>query len=219
MAVIFKSYYAPYLEEEYDINYVTVENYPVSGSYYGNEGLGIIPYYMWNVTPVNLFYGANFVNHIGHIENKLVMVKPANGQYYDSFVYGQYFDAVVEGNNAAVDATLNVMAMIAQLPTSITLAHQSQVEAIRQAYNMLPSIEQQALVSNYNDLLKAESMIKYLIERENENDDDNEGEDIVVVTPEQALPVYALILIIVEGVIILAGAGFAVYWFVIRKRK
>jgi hypothetical protein len=84
---------------------------------------------------------------------------------------------------------------------------------------MLPSIEQQALVSNYNDLLKAESMIKYLIERENENDDDNKDEDIVVVTPEQTLPVYALILIIVEGVIILAGAGFAVYWFVIRKRK
>ena len=167
--VIFKSYEAPILEEEYDTAYITAESLPFTGKiemYKGEltEGLGIVDYYMWNVTSAynNFYFGANFVDYIGHIDNKIVMVKPANGQGYDTFIMSQYFSTVVQGSNAAMDRTLSVIAMIAGLPTNITLNDEAKVVAARAAYDAIPSIEQKALVSNYSTLESAESMIAYL---------------------------------------------------------
>ena len=175
---------------------------------------------MWNIGQNNIFYGANFVDYIGRIENKLVMVKPANGMYYDSFIYGQYFDTIVEGSNAAVQATLDVIDLIAQLPYTITLNDEEQVKAIRAAYDMLPSIDQKALVTNYDVLEKAESMIEYLHIRDEINNPPAPVDPVVPeVNANQSLPVYALVIIIVESVIILAGGAFAVYWFVIKRKK
>ncbi|MBO5214803.1 MAG: leucine-rich repeat protein [Clostridia bacterium] len=217
--VVFRSYYAPKLEEEFDVNYNTIENYPISGDYYGYEGLGISPYFMWNIGQNNIFYGANFVDYIGRVEDKLVMVKPANGMYYDSFIYGQYFVTIVEGSNAAVQATLDVIDLIAQLPYTITLNDEEQVKAIRAAYDMLPSIDQKALVTNYGVLEKAESMIDYLHNRDDVIPPVIVDPDMPEVNANQSLPVYALVIIIVESVIILAGGAFAVYWFVIKRKK
>lgn len=171
--VVFKSYDAPALEEEYNTSYVTYLNLPFSGYLVvgdGNggtttyEGLGISKYYMWNITssPNNFYFGANFVNYIGHVDNSLVMVKPANGQGYDTFIFSQYFDTVVQGANAATAATINVIAMIEALPENIKLSDEDTVVAARAAYNALPSTEQQALVSNYTKLVEAERLIDYL---------------------------------------------------------
>ena len=176
--VVFRSYDAPMLEEEYDENYLSYENLPFTGKMQLTEdmfveGLGISKYYMWNMTSSfnNFYFGANFVNYIGHIENKLVMVKPANGQGYDTFIFSQYFDTAVDGDSAANEATLNVIAMINALPSKIQLTDEDAVVAARAAYEAITSLEQKSLVekANYSKLTEAEATIKYLKQREQNN--------------------------------------------------
>ena len=171
--VVFTSYEAPILEEAYSASYVSnaniLNNLPFAGRMGTNEGLGIVPYYMWNITSHynNFYFGANFVDYIGHIENNLVMVRPSNGLYYDTFILGQYFSDVVMGSTAMTDETANVYAMIDALPSSITLADENAVVTARKAYDAISSLEQQSLVTNVSKLTSAESVIKYLKQREN----------------------------------------------------
>ncbi len=170
-AVIFLGYEAPILEEEYNTSHLTYENLPHTGYLAEYEGLGIAPYYMWNVTSNfnNFYYGANFVNYIGHLDHKLVMVRPANGQNYETFIMSQYFGTVVEGQPAATAVTLNVIAMIEALPNPIevTLADKAAIEAARAAYENLPSEEQKSLVHNISKLTDAETILdSYDVEEE-----------------------------------------------------
>jgi hypothetical protein len=158
-------------EEEYLPEYVSYEELPFTGSlrlYEGEEpvqGLGIVPFYMWNAVSGwnNYYFGANFVDRIGHETGHLVMVKPANGQNYNSFIISQYFNMVLDGTNAATKETLNVIAMIDALPKEIMLEDEELVANVLAAYNNLPS-EQQELVkkANYQALNEAISVIEYL---------------------------------------------------------
>ncbi len=175
--VVFKSYEAPTLEEEYDEYYVNEENLPFTGNYGGKAGLGIANYYMWNAAsnPNNYYFGATFVNYIGKVSDKIVMVKPANGQYYDTFIFAQYFDSQIDGANAATDATLQVIAMIEGLPSAITLADKDAVETARAAFEKIASFEQKALVLNLTKLTSAEAMIEYL-EYENSKSEEDLGD-------------------------------------------
>ncbi len=182
--VVFASYNAPTLEEEYNTSYITADNLPFTGNMGTSVGLGISKYYMWNALSRynNFYFGATFVDYIGHIKNELVMIYPANGQNYDTMILGQYFKTSVKGGNAPIDATLAVIEMIDSLPASITLAAKDAVVAAREAYNLLPSTEQQALVHNYMKLTNAESTITYLEMRDEPADtdepvrpDDNNG--------------------------------------------
>jgi hypothetical protein len=98
--VVFGSYIVPILEEEFDPTYYeSLEHVPGSGEYGdyvdydGTEvtivGMELVPFFMWNATGgqySNVFYGANFVDYVGYVENKLIMVSPVNGIGYDSFV-------------------------------------------------------------------------------------------------------------------------------------
>ena len=162
--VVFKSYQAPMLEEEYDASLVNFENLPFSGWMEKYEGLGIVDFYMWNIaaSPNAFFFGANFENYIGHCSGDLVMVKPNNGKNYDTFIFNQYFGTVVNGSTAAMDSTLNVIALIAKLPSNITLSAEAMVVEARKAYDAIGSLDQKALVSNYETLKNAESLISYL---------------------------------------------------------
>ena len=163
--VIFKSYYAPILEEEFDPYYVTSDNLPISGNLGSYEGLGISDYYMWNATsPNNFYFGANFVGNIGKFVPRLIMVSPANGQGYKTFIFEKYFSTFVLGSNAPTEETLRVISMIAALG-DITLEKEAQVVAARRAYDALPSLEQQSLVENYAVLTSAERTIEYLKSR------------------------------------------------------
>ena len=88
--VIFKSYEAPVLEEEFDQElYDSFLNLPSVGkyefSYWTDEnndgkldtenivfhnGIEIVPFYMWNISSTkynNIYYGANFVDYIGYV--------------------------------------------------------------------------------------------------------------------------------------------------------
>ncbi|MBQ4600589.1 MAG: leucine-rich repeat protein [Oscillospiraceae bacterium] len=171
--VVFNSYDAPTLEEEFDpAYYECFEHIPGTGDYGdytdydGNDvtvlGTGMLPYYMWNATDgmySNVFYGANFVDYVGYVENKLTMVRPVNGKNYDSYIYGQYFDRFIDGASAADDVTLAAIAAIDSLPERVTYEHKALVEAARAAYSSIATTEQQALVKNYAELISAEQRI------------------------------------------------------------
>jgi hypothetical protein len=225
--VVFQSYDAPILEEEYDTSYVTYTTFPFTGYYSSTyQGLGIAPYYMWNVVYTggvsynNFYYGANFVNYIGQVENKLVMVKPSNGQGYDTFILGQYFDVTVAGNNAPTSATLAVIKLIQALPkvSQVTLDSEDQIVIARTAYDAIPSVEQQALVTNYSTLTDAESQLAYLkyLQNPDQDKDKDEGDKTVVTKSYLTAMIIGFVL---AGVAILVSAGLVAYIFLNKKKS
>ncbi|MGN1052595.1 MAG: hypothetical protein ACI4SH_04305, partial [Candidatus Scatosoma sp.] len=211
---VFLGYDAPALEEQYDVSYITAANRPYND---GTSDISVSKYFMWNAAYGNLFYfGANFVDRIGHLDKSLVMVRPANGKNYDTFIFSQYFAATVDGNNAATRETLNVVSMIAALGSNITLESEVAVNAAREAFNALP-LEQQALVSNLDALESAEGIIRYLKTKEPVNP----GE-----TPKDETPsAFARFMknygigITVAVVAVLGAAAFAAVYTVKLKKK
>jgi hypothetical protein len=212
--VVFSSYQAPIFEEEYDVTHLTFDSLPMTGYLGEYEGLGISPYYMWNVTSnfTNFYFGANFVDYIGKLPNKLVMVKPANGQQYDTFIISQYFGAVVEGVNATMDVTLQVIAMIEKLPNpeQVTLQSEAAIVAARAAFNSLPNMDQQALVTNYSRLDSAEKMLNYLKSLEQDPPIDE--------THEKKGGCGSNILLSSCIVLVLAGVAGVAVWFFLKKK-
>ena len=170
------SYEAPILEEEFDQAYYDCfENIPGTGDYGtyndydGTEvtilGTGLLPYYMWNATDgmySNVFYGANFVDYVGKVQDKLTLVRPVNGLYYDTFIMDQYFDLKIDGAAGADETTLNAIAAINQIPARVSLSDKALVEAARAAYDKIATMLQRGLVTNYETLVSAEQRIKAL---------------------------------------------------------
>ncbi|MBQ7378200.1 MAG: leucine-rich repeat protein [Clostridia bacterium] len=169
--VTFSSYNAPILEEEFDALYhESYDNIPATGDYtfYAADGstltkpgLGIIQYYMWNADTnyYNTYYGASFMDYVGHVDSPITMVRPINGNHYDSFIFAQYFDTFVDGSAAADDITLAAIAAIDAIPEKVTLEHKHLVEAARAAYDKISTTEQKALVTNLEKLTAAERRI------------------------------------------------------------
>lgn len=215
--VVFKGYDAPILEEEYDANYATEANVPYKES---AGGLGIVDYYMWNVGTgggSNYFYGANFADYIGHIKTPLIMVSPSNGQGYDTFIFDNYFSVKVTGDPAATKATLEVIAIIAQLPdaSAVTLADEAKIVAARQAYDAITSLEQKALVTNYSRLTDAESIIEYLKQGQTDPNPEDPTD-----TPSAVATFFRnnMVGLIISGVLLVAVAGLIV-WVVMLKKN
>ncbi len=217
--VVFCSYYAPILEERYDeAYYVSSANLPLTGNYAGYEGLGISKYYMWTLSSSNNYYfGANFVDYIGHISDNIVIVRPANGQNYDTFIMSQYFGTVVQGAFAATDETLRVMALIDAIPERITLADEAAITAARAAYDTgVITDDQKALVTNYTKLTSAEATLKFLKDRESSGGTEEEN------PPEtnnngNGLGLY--IGLIIAGCALVAICAYVVATAVIKKKK
>ena len=232
--VSFSSYRAPILEEEYDYAYyISCENLPMTGDYnvpvteteYDSFiGLEVIPYFMWNVAnePSNIYYGANFVDYIGHDVGKLVIVAPTNGNYYDSFIYTRYFTTEVKGAAAADDITLEAIAAINNLPDNIRLTDKALVEAARAAYDRIATLEQRSLVSNYTKLTQAEKRIsdlEYLNNGEDQTPDDgNEGDDNVE-KPKFNLSLELILGIVAALVIAGLAGGIVCLAVLISKQK
>lgn len=179
--VAFTSYDAPVLEEEYDyMYYASGEHIAATGEYtytsgdgsseVTSEGLGIVPYFMWNAveTPTCVYYGANFMDYIGHIDTKITMIRPVNGQNYDSFIFSQYFDSAVSGAAAADNATQKAIDAIDRLPETVSLADKALVAEARALYDLISTLEQKALVTNQAKLTQAEKRIADLEFLQNE---------------------------------------------------
>ncbi len=226
--VIFKSYNAPILEEEFDASYYeSFEHLPGTGDYGtytgfdGNDvtilGNGTIPYFMWNATGgqySNVFYGANFQNYVGYVANKLLMVRPSNGVKYDTYMYGQYFGQTVDGGVAMDGNTLAFINAMNQVPERISLEHQALVAAARAAYDRMSNTAQRGLVdSYYSRLLSAERRIQVLLEGENppetqptqpggnqtDSTGDSNGLTIGVIAVAAVVVILAVILIVRNG--------------------
>ena len=229
VVVVFKSYEAPLFEEEYLAEYATFDELPFTGElkiYEGQDpvaGLGIVPYYMWNSTSGwnTFYYGANFVDRIGHTSGNLVMVKPANGKNYETFISSQYFGTTVSGSNAAMDSTLAVIGLIDAIPDNITLSVKEIVVKARTAYDAIPALEQKALVTNYSKLTNAESIIKYLETRDPvAPSPDVEPSDPITGDEDKTNVVGYVIAIVAMGVAVVALIGFIVLdKFVLKKKK
>ncbi len=220
--VVLGSYDAPVLEEEFDPSYYnSLEHIPGSGDfgtytdYSGNEvtiePMNVVPYFMWNATGgmySNVFYGANFVDYVGAVESKLTLVRPVNGQNYDSFIWSQYFDLTIDGPAAPDSVTMAAIQAIRDLGSKVTYEDKAAVEAARAAYSKIATLEQQALVTNYADLISAEQRIIALAPVEEPAD---------TATEEDASPAGAIIWIVVIAVVVLGGGAGAWYFLKLRK--
>ena len=232
--VVFGSYHAPILEEEFDAAYYeSFEHIPGAGDYGtytdydGSEvqinGMGMLPYYMWNISDgmySNVFYGANFVDYVGYVEDKLTMVRPANGEGYESYIYGQYFDMIIDGAQAADKTTVAAINAIKALPERVSYEDKALVEAARAAYTKIATLMQQALVFNYADLISAEQRITALTPGEEgaASEDAAEATESAETSASEkkegkggAGAVIAVLAVLLGG-----GAGG---WFFLRKRK
>ena len=227
--VVFKSYDAPVLEEEFDMEYYqSYENLPSTGDYYFNDyegnlitihGLEILPFNM--IEPYiyysNAYYGANFVGNIGHYTPSLVMIAPSNGNYYDTFIMSQYFEMGVEGAVAADDITVSAIEAILAMPTPVQLKDEALVVAARAAYNRIVSTEQRALVDEYYGLLQsAEIRIEAL-------KGIGSTPEEPPVTPEEPKEsnagfIVLLVFVIIESVIIVGAIAFVVVYFLVMKK-
>ena len=234
--VTFLGFNAPILEEEYDMTYATFDTLAFTGEIdlYGDGsyiavGLGIVPYYMWSFSdPSNIYYGANFVDHIGLLNNnktgdddRIVMVRPVNGNYYDTFIYEQYFKTIIDGAASPDEVTLNAINLINALPgpKEITLNDKAQVEAARAAYNLIVTTTQQALVEKILPLLKeAEQRIatlEYLNNKPTTPDEpDTPDVNTDPVEEDKKLGAGAIIAIIIGSVIVAGGIGVGVYFLI-----
>lgn len=221
--VVFNSYYAPILEEEFDPTYYeSFEHIPGSGDfgtytdYDGTEvqinGMGLIPYFMWNATGgmySNVFYGANFIDYVGFVTDKITIVRPSNGQNYDSFIYAQYFDRIIDGSLAADDVTLAAIAAIKAIPEKVAYEDRNLVEAARTAYSKIATTEQQGLVYNYADLISAEQRIIAL----------TPSDEPVDVEPEEENGNTGWLNWLVFGIVLLALAGAVVFVVIKPSRR
>ena len=226
----FTAYEAPILEEAFDAQiFLGRQHIPATGTYSFSvgadgevmdcTGLGIVPYFIWNASdlPSNLYYGANFVDYIGYTSGDLVMVRPVNGHQYESFVWGQYFSAVVDGAAAADDVTLAAIAAIDALPETVSLTDKPLVVAAREAYNRISTIEQRALVTNYAKLEQAEKRIKDLEYLENGEETETEIETENGGGFFESLPVPVIAMGAVSALLLIAASIFASLY--LGKRK
>ncbi len=174
--VILNSQTAPILEEEFDPSYYdNLAHIPGTGdfgTYYDYDGsevtiepMGLIPYFMWNATGgmySNAYYGANFVDYVGYVEQKPILVRPVNGVNYDSFIWQQYFGKTVDGPAAPDANTLAAIRAIRDLGTKVSYEDKARVEAARVLYDRIATLEQKSLVTNFADLISAEQRITAL---------------------------------------------------------
>ena len=230
--VTFASYNAPILEEEYDMNLVyDGNNIPATGSYsvydydgsvVEKQGLGIVPFYMWNVTesPSNVYYGANFVDYIGCVDRSVVMSRPVNGQNYDSMIYSFYFDTVVDGGAAMDEITYAAKVAIEKIPADVQLSDKPLVQAARAAYDKIATEAQKALISDLRiKLEQAEKRIadlEYLANAENSTE---EGEQTTTDTPAPTENKGCRGDIATTGIAMVAVLVCAMAFVIVRRKK
>ena len=178
--------------------------------------MGMIPMNMWTFTATNYFYGANFVNYVGKQTQPLVFVTPSNGEGYETFIMSKYYTERVNGAVAPHESTLNAIAKIAAISASVSLADEAAILEARAAYNAIPTLEQQALVTNYEKLTAAENILAYLKSQQGGNDPEpTPPEENGNGTGNQALVITFGVLM---GVFALAAVAFAALW-ILGKRN
>jgi len=143
------------------------------------------------------------VDYVGYVEDKLIMVSPVNGVGYDSYVCDQYFGYRIEGPAAPDDVTIAAIKAINAIPEKVTYEDRAIVEAAREAYDKIATLEQMALVTNYDVLVSAEQRIAALTPPS--EDDPGEGGDTPKGNPEEVLLLFSIVAVLVLMVYCLQG--------------
>ena len=155
----------------------------------------------------NVLYGANFKNYVGTVTAKPIMVRPANGVSYDSFICDQYFNITLDGPAAPDSTAVAAINAIKAIPQRITVEDKALVKSARAAYDKIATIQQQALVTNYADLVSAEQRIATLESKDEDKtvEEEKTNNSGLIIT----------IIICVLGAAIIAAAIF----FIIKYKK
>jgi len=161
----------------------------------------------------NIFYGANFVDYVGHVDKKLTMVHPVNGVGYDSFICDQYFDLRIDGPQAPDESAVEAIVAIKAIPERVSLKDKATVEAARAAYTKIATIGQQALVNNYSDLVSAEQRLKALAAAEEEKKNETGKEEETKKGSGALLAIFIAI-----GVIAALAVAFVFLYIVYRDK-
>ena len=236
--VVFQSYNAPIMEESFDPSYYeTYEHVPGTGDYGtytdydGNEvaitGEGIVPFFMWNATGgmySNAFYGANFVDYVGYVEDKLTMVCPVNGVGYETYILNHYFDLRVMGGAAADNVTLAAIKAIKAIPERVTLNDRALVEAARAAYDRIATTLQKGLVGEdlYGVLVSAELRLAALASaaEEDTGSDDKEPQAAKDQAKKNRTWLWILLIFLIHDILIAAIiVAFKMGWITKEKLK
>jgi hypothetical protein len=104
---------------------------------------------------------------------------------------------VIDGPTAPDDITMAAIRAIKAIPERVVYADKALVDAARVAYNKIATTEQQALVTNYADLITAEQRIIALTPQE---------EAPVVTTPEFTFDFVGLLIIVIVAAVLCGGA-------------
>ena len=106
--------------------------------------------------------------------------------------------------------TLAAIKAISAIPERVTYEDKALVEAARAAYDKIATLEQQALVHNYSDLISAEQRIIALTPTEGEDEQDQQA--------EEALPMGWSIAVIALAVLAAVALGYASYKSLSKKK-
>ena len=152
------------------------------------------------------------------MEDKLTMVRPSNGEGYDSYIYSQYFDLTIDGSQAADKVTLAAINAIKAIPERVTYEDRALVETARAAYTKIATTMQQAQVFNYADLISAEQRITALTPAEEGTEETTEVEEATeaAVSDETAEGGKGGTVALIVILAVLLGGGAAV---LLKKRK
>ena len=119
----------------------------------------------------------------------------------------QYFTNRFDGAAAADVATQKVIDMINALPETVSVADKEAVQAARAAYDLISTIEQKALVTNYSRLTAAEKRISDLEFLESEQQttvptepdaDDTTNSDPTVLIVIGVIAVVAVVILVLK---------------------
>ena len=117
------------------------------------------------------------------------------------------------------DGTAALNESINRLPATVTLADAETVDRLERMYNAT-SADQRVFIENYAKLQNAIATVQRLRAEQGGDTPEPPAPD----TPTEpaktdGMPVYAIVLIVVGAVVVLAGVGLAVWFFVVKKRK
>ena len=201
-----------------------------SGAFYGCTSLSALSFLSVSAPVLESEYSSaskdgwtynNFVYDFADAEKspRLNIVIPKNGAGYDSYLFANYLGSFTKSEqNSMTDGTAVLNESISALPDVITLADAETVDYLERVYNAT-SADQKAFVENYAKLQRAIAEIKRLRAEQKGDETPDNPENPENPDQKNGLSTAAIVLIAVGAVVVLAGVGAAVWFFVIRKPK
>lgn len=201
-----------------------------AGAFYGCTSLSSVSFL--SVTPPTLEseYSAaskdgwtynNFVYDYSDKDGSsaLTYVIPKNGVGYDSYLFAKYLGAFSRSDtNSMTDSTAALNESIAALPEKVTLADAETVDRLEMIYNATSS-DQRAFVKDYAKLQKAIAEIKALRAAQPSDPTDPQPDDPNAPSDDGGKGIGTGTIVLIAVVAVLAIAGVAVWFFVIRRSK